>query len=51
MPHSKYPDGHQVSTADEAQPLLGQRAPEIQAYGTLAQYPLALDLQARAARH
>lgn len=48
MPHSKYPDGHQVSTADEAQPLLGQRAPEIQMYGTLAQYPLALDLRARA---
>ena len=48
MQHSKYPNGHPVSTADQAQPLLGQRAPEIQPYGTLAQYPLALDLQARA---
>jgi Ferritin-like domain len=31
-----------VSTAERAQPLLGQRAPEIQPYGTLSRYPLAL---------
>jgi starvation-inducible DNA-binding protein len=29
--------------AERAQPLLRQRAPEIQPYGTLAQYPIALD--------
>jgi starvation-inducible DNA-binding protein len=28
---------------------LGQRAPEIQSYGTVADYPLALDAQARSA--
>ena len=38
-----------VSTAERAQPLLGQRAPEIQPYGTLAQYPMALDERVRAA--
>jgi starvation-inducible DNA-binding protein len=38
-----------MRTAERAQPVLGQRAPEIQPYGTLAQYPLALDLEARAA--
>jgi starvation-inducible DNA-binding protein len=37
-----------VSTAERAQPLLGQRAPEIQPYGTLAQYPLALAEPVRA---
>ena len=31
------------------QPLLGQRAPEIQPYGTLAQYPIGLDEGVRAA--
>ena len=35
--------------AERAQPLLGQRAPEIQPYGTLAQYPIALDEGVRAA--
>jgi starvation-inducible DNA-binding protein len=38
-----------MRTAELAQPLLGQRAPEIQPYGTVADYPLALDAQARAA--
>ena len=32
----------------EAQPLLGQRAKETQAFGTLTRYPLGLDDQARA---
>jgi starvation-inducible DNA-binding protein len=36
-------------TVEGAQPLLGQRAPEIQTYGTVAHYPLALDAQVRAA--
>jgi len=36
-------------TVERAQPLLGQRAPEIQSYGTVADYPLALDAQARSA--
>lgn len=36
-------------TVECAQPLLGQRAPEIQSYGTVADYPLALDAQARSA--
>jgi starvation-inducible DNA-binding protein len=49
MPHRTHTDNHQMRTAERAQPLLGQRAPEIQPYGTLAQYPLALDLEARAA--
>lgn len=35
--------------AERAQPLLRQRAPEIQPYGTLAQYPIALDEGVRAA--
>jgi starvation-inducible DNA-binding protein len=38
-----------MGTVERAQPLLGQRAPEIQTYGTVAHYPLALDAQARAA--
>ena len=42
-------DKGRVRTADRAQPLLGQRAPEIQPYGTLAQYPIALDERVRAA--
>jgi len=33
-------------TVERAQPLLGQRASEIQPYGTVAHYPLALDAQA-----
>ena len=36
-------------TVERAQPLLGQRAPEMQSYGTVADYPLALDAQARSA--
>jgi len=36
-------------TVECAQPLLGQRAPEMQSYGTVADYPLALDAQARSA--
>jgi starvation-inducible DNA-binding protein len=38
-----------MRTVERAQPLLGQRAPEIQPYGTVAHYPLALDAQVRAA--
>jgi starvation-inducible DNA-binding protein len=49
MPHHMPTDNHQTRIAERAQPLLGQRAPEIQPYGTLAQYPLALDLDARVA--
>jgi starvation-inducible DNA-binding protein len=37
-----------VRIAERAQPLLGQRAPESQPYGTLAQYPIALDERVRA---
>lgn len=33
----------------EAQPILGQRSKEIQAYGTLARYPIGLSDQARSA--
>jgi starvation-inducible DNA-binding protein len=36
-------------TVERAQPLLGQRASEIQPYGTVAHYPLALDAQVRSA--
>ena len=42
-------DQGQTSTAERAQPILRQRAPEIQPYGTLAQYPIALDERVRAA--
>ena len=42
-------DKGSVRIAERAQPLLGQRAPEIQPYGTLAQYPIALDERVRAA--
>jgi starvation-inducible DNA-binding protein len=42
-------DKGSVRIAERAQPLLGQRAPEIQPYGTLAQYPIALDEHIRAA--
>jgi starvation-inducible DNA-binding protein len=42
-------DKGRVRIAERAQPLLGQRAPEIQSYGTLAQYPIALDERVRAA--
>jgi starvation-inducible DNA-binding protein len=49
MQNERQKTNHQGRTADRAQPLLGQRAPEIQPYGTLAYYPLALDGDARAA--
>jgi starvation-inducible DNA-binding protein len=42
-------DKGSVRIAERAQPLLRQRAPEIQPYGTLAQYPIALDERVRAA--
>jgi starvation-inducible DNA-binding protein len=42
-------DNNGMRTVEGAQPLLGQRAPEIQSYGTVAHYPLALDAQVRAA--
>jgi starvation-inducible DNA-binding protein len=42
-------DKGRVGTAERAQPLLGQRAPAIQPYGTLANYPIALDERVRAA--
>jgi starvation-inducible DNA-binding protein len=42
-------DKGRVRIAERAQPLLRQRAPEIQSYGTLAQYPIALDEGVRAA--
>jgi starvation-inducible DNA-binding protein len=42
-------DKGRVRIAERAQPLLRQRAPEIQPYGTLAQYPIALDERVRAA--
>jgi starvation-inducible DNA-binding protein len=38
-----------MQTMERAQPILGQRAPEIQPYGTLADYPLVLDAQVRSA--
>jgi len=37
------------ATQSAAQPILGQRAPEIQAFGTLTRYPLGLSDQARRA--
>jgi starvation-inducible DNA-binding protein len=40
-------DKEKVSTAERAQPVLRQRAPEIQPFGTLAQYPIALDEHVR----
>jgi starvation-inducible DNA-binding protein len=48
MRNQRHSDKGSVRTAERAQPVLGQRAPEIQPYGTLAQYPLALDGPARA---
>jgi starvation-inducible DNA-binding protein len=42
-------DKGRVRIAERAQPLLRQRAPEIQPYGTLAQYPIALDERVRVA--
>jgi len=49
MPSPSHADQGSVRTAERAQPLLRQRAPEIQPYGTLAQYPIALDEGVRAA--
>jgi starvation-inducible DNA-binding protein len=49
MPNTRTNDHSRVQTSERAQPLLGQHAPEIQPYGTLAHYPLALDIEARAA--
>src|SRR4029453_18938131 len=49
MQSSIHSDKGSVRIAERAQPLLGQRAPEIQPYGTLAQYPIALDEHVRAA--
>jgi len=42
-------DHGQAGTAERAQPILPQRAPEIQPYGTLTQYPISLDEGARGA--
>jgi starvation-inducible DNA-binding protein len=49
MPSQIHSDKGSVRIAERAQPLLGQRAPEIQPYGTLAQYPIALDARVRVA--
>jgi len=49
MPNTRTNDHSMVQTSERAQPVLGQRALEIQPYGTLAHYPLALDVDARAA--
>jgi starvation-inducible DNA-binding protein len=49
MQNPIHADKGSVRTAERAQPLLRQRAPEIQPYGTLAQYPIALDEGVRAA--
>jgi starvation-inducible DNA-binding protein len=49
MPSQIHADQGSVRIAERAQPLLRQRAPEIQPYGTLAQYPIALDARVRAA--
>jgi starvation-inducible DNA-binding protein len=49
MPSQLHSDKGTVRTAERAQPVLGQRAPEIQPYGTLAHYPIALDERVRAA--
>jgi starvation-inducible DNA-binding protein len=49
MPSQIHADKGSVRIAERAHPLLRQRAPEIQPYGTLAQYPIALDERVRAA--
>src|SRR5688572_839348 len=49
MQNQRQSDNNGVSTVERAQPLLGQRGPEIQSYGTVAHYPLALEAQTRAA--
>jgi starvation-inducible DNA-binding protein len=49
MQSQLHSDTGTARTAARAQPLLRQRAPESQPYGTLAQYPIALDERVRAA--
>jgi len=49
MQSPSHSDKGRVGIAERAQPLLRQRAPEIQPYGTLTQYPIALDEGVRAA--
>jgi starvation-inducible DNA-binding protein len=49
MQNPSHADKGGVHIAERAQPLLRQRAPEIQPYGTLTQYPIALDEHIRAA--
>jgi starvation-inducible DNA-binding protein len=49
MDNQRPSDNKRRRTVERAQPLLGQRTPEIQPYGTVADYPLALDAQARVA--
>jgi starvation-inducible DNA-binding protein len=49
MQNQIHADKGSVRIAERAQPLLGQRAPEIQPYGTLARYPIALEERVRAA--
>jgi starvation-inducible DNA-binding protein len=49
MPSHTHADQGSARLAERAQPLLRQRAPELQPYGTLAQYPIALDERVRAA--
>ena len=49
MQRNRQGNNQGMSTVERSQPLLGQRAPEIQPYGTIAHYPLALDAQVRAA--
>jgi starvation-inducible DNA-binding protein len=49
MRNQRQRDNNGRRTAERAQPLLGQRAPEIQPYGTVADYPLALEAQVRVA--
>jgi hypothetical protein len=39
-------DKGRVRTAERAQPLLRQRSPEIQPYGTLTQYPIVRSMRA-----
>jgi starvation-inducible DNA-binding protein len=49
MQSHRHADQGAVNAAERVQPLLRQRAPEIQPYGTLVQYPLALDAHVRGA--
>jgi starvation-inducible DNA-binding protein len=46
--NAKFQTGKGGAQPLEAQPILGQRSPEIQPYGTLVFYPLALSEEARA---